>query len=256
MRNLVWFWVLSGVALLFCLAMWIGWRFFLPRVERVGGVGRRASVQGVTLSGAFPRFSFPQNGLLRFASLGVATGGGVVVCILMFANGVDPDPLSVRELGRQTHIQGALNPERLVPPPAFPPSFFVGSGRDALETADRDWGRLDSRFLQPVLELLRRLETRGYVFVLLEGYRSPERQEMLADKGGGVTNARAFQSKHQFGLAVDLAPARDGRLVISERDPWAMEAYLALGEEAERAGFVWGGRWWFKDYGHIEARAL
>ena len=70
--------------------------------------------------------------------------------------------------------------------------------------------------------------------------------------GSHVTSARAFQSKHQFGMAVDLAPLRDGRLIISERDPWAMEAYLALGEEAEKAGLIWGGRWWFKDYGHVE----
>ena len=255
-NNVVWFGALSGVVFLLCLAMWIGWRFFLHRGAGFGGVGARTSSTDVTLSGALLRFSFSRAGLLRTVSLGAAVGGGVVSGVLLLASGISTDPLSVRELGRQAHIQGVLNPERLVPPPAFPPSFFVGSGRDALETADRDWGRLDSRFLQPVLELLHRLETRGYVFVLLEGYRSPERQELLADKGEYVTSARAFQSKHQFGLAVDLAPVRDGKLVISERDPWAMEAYLALGAEAEKAGMVWGGRWWFKDYGHIEARVL
>jgi peptidoglycan L-alanyl-D-glutamate endopeptidase CwlK len=45
----------------------------------------------------------------------------------------------------------------------------------------------------------------------------------------------------------------NGRLVISERDPWAMQAYQALGEEAEKAGLVWGGRWTLRDYGHIES---
>ncbi len=156
------------------------------------------------------------------------------------------------EMNRQAHIQVALNPERLVPPPALPPSLFVGSERPALETADRDWEKLNPRFTQPVLQVLLRLQERGYPFALLEGYRSPERQEKLADMGSHVTSARAFQSKHQFGMAVDLAPLRDGRLIISERDPWAMEAYLALGEEAEKAGLIWGGRWWFKDYGHVE----
>ena len=145
-----------------------------------------------------------------------------------------------------------LNPERLVPPPALPPALFVSSERPALETADRDWSRLNPRFTQPVLRILARLASRGYTFALLEGYRSPERQEKLADLGNHVTNARAFQSKHQYGVAVDLAPVRDGKLVISERDPWAMEAYVALGEEAEKDGLTWGGRWWFKDYGHVE----
>ncbi|RIX42066.1 MAG: M15 family peptidase [Rhodocyclales bacterium GT-UBC] len=155
-------------------------------------------------------------------------------------------------MDRQVHIQGALNPERLVPPPVMPPSLFVGSERLALETADRDWGHLNPVFAQSVLRLLARLQERGYVFVLLEGYRSPERQDLLADAGAHVTGARAFQSKHQFGFAVDLAPLREGRLVISEREPWAMAAYQALGEESERGGLVWGGRWWFKDYGHVE----
>lgn len=261
MSNVVWFCALSGVMVLLCLVVWVGWRFFLPRGCETGicrGMVRaaRACVLDIALFRVLHRFHFLQGQLVRYLSMGLAVGGVGVSGVLLFANSIAPDPLSIREWGRQAHIQGALNPERLVTPPAFPPSFFVGSGRDALETADRDWSRIDPRFLQPVLELLYRLEKRGYVFALLEGYRSPERQEMLAGKGGHVTNARAFQSKHQFGLAVDLAPVRDGRLVISERDPWAMEAYLALGGEAEKAGMVWGGRWWFKDYGHVEARAL
>ena len=45
----------------------------------------------------------------------------------------------------------------------------------------------------------------------------------------------------------------NGKLQISERDPWAMQAYQALGEEAEKIGLIWGGRWKLQDYGHIEA---
>jgi peptidoglycan L-alanyl-D-glutamate endopeptidase CwlK len=89
---------------------------------------------------------------------------------------------------------------------------------------------------------------------LLEGYRSPARQDLLASMGGAVTNARAFQSWHQYGLAADCAFWRDGKLVISEKDPWAMRGYQLYGEVAEQLGLTWGGRWKMMDLGHTELR--
>ncbi|TJZ63949.1 M15 family metallopeptidase [Chitiniphilus eburneus] len=162
--------------------------------------------------------------------------------------------LSPQAYEREGHIQLALEDEKLVPPPPLPPSLFLSSERPSLATADRDWSKLDPRFTQTVLAVIARLETRGFPIVLIEGYRSPDRQDSLADGGVLVTKARGGQSKHQYGLAVDLAPLRDGRIVLSERDPWAWEAYQALGEEAEAAGLTWGGRWSFKDYGHVEMK--
>ena len=61
-------------------------------------------------------------------------------------------------------------------------------------------------------------------------------------------------SYHQHGLAADFAFLRDGRIVISEQDPWAMRGYALLGEIAEATGLTWGGRWSLKDYGHVELR--
>lgn len=113
---------------------------------------------------------------------------------------------------------------------------------------------MDGDFVQLVLKLRSKMEARGYPLALLEGYRSPERQDQLAGMDTHVTNARGGQSKHQYGFAADLTPVRDGRIVISERDPWAMAAYLAMGEEAEALGLGWGGRFSFKDYGHVELR--
>ena len=106
--------------------------------------------------------------------------------------------------------------------------------------------------MQAVLRLFARMEARGFQLALLEGYRSPDRQDMLADLGSNVTNARGMQSRHQYGQAADIAPMKDGRLVISERDPWAFAAYQALGQEAEALGLTWGGRWNLRDYGHVE----
>ncbi|SCK08640.1 peptidoglycan L-alanyl-D-glutamate endopeptidase CwlK [Vogesella sp. LIG4] len=159
-----------------------------------------------------------------------------------------------KEYSHSSRIKLTLQEEQLVPPPPLPPEAF----RDAineqprLSGADRDWSRLDPAFVQTVLRVMAKMEARGFPMTLLEGYRSAARQDALAGQATLVTKAKGGQSKHQYGLAVDLAPVRNGKVVISERDPWAMQAYVALGEEAGAASLTWGGNWSFKDYGHIE----
>jgi len=258
--------LLMGLAFLLVVLAWVGWRYFLPRSVAAFsesafapsrfamGVAVAGAANVVTAPSRVPRPSWLNWAGDRFLLSVLLVAACAVVGVLAVSHWVVPDPLAAARMDRQDHIELALNPERLVPPPALPPSMFISSERPALETADRDWAKLDPRFTVAVLQVFRSLETRGYQFALLEGYRSPERQEKLAAMGVHVTNARAFQSRHQFGLAADVAPIRNGRLVISERDPWAMKAYEALGEEAERLGLTWGGRWAMKDFGHIEAR--
>jgi len=157
-------------------------------------------------------------------------------------------------------IAALLQGEQLVPPPPLPPLAFATAEvelvRPMLSQADRDWQRLDRDFARRLLVVFNIMRERhGYEMALLEGYRSPERQERLAAAGSHVSNARAFQSFHQFGLAADCAFIREGKLVISERDPWAMRGYQLYGEAAEAVGMVWGGRWTMMDFGHAELRA-
>jgi peptidoglycan LD-endopeptidase CwlK len=154
-------------------------------------------------------------------------------------------------------IAALLNGEQLVPPPALPPEVFatqeVQQVRPALQDASRDWNLLDADFRTRLLLVYKIMhEQYGYEMALLEGYRSPERQNRLAQMGGNVTNAAAFQSYHQYGLAADNAFLRDGKLVISEKDPWAMRGYQLYGQTAEQVGLVWGGRWKLMDLGHVE----
>ncbi len=154
-------------------------------------------------------------------------------------------------------IAALLNGEQLVPPPALPPEAFatqeVEQVRPALQDASRDWNLLDADFRTRLLLVYKIMhEQYGYEMALLEGYRSPERQNRLAQLGGNVTNAAAFQSYHQYGLAADNAFLRDGKLVISEKDPWAMRGYQLYGQTAEQVGLVWGGRWKLMDLGHVE----
>ena len=161
---------------------------------------------------------------------------------------------TAEEIRFSSRASMAFVEEKLVPPPPLPPSVFLGSTHLALESADRDWSKLQPAFRQTLLQLLARMSSRGYEFVLLEGYRSPERQETLAALSPHLTQARAYESRHQFGLAADLAPLRSGVLVFDVEEPWAKSAYFALGEEARAAGLTWGGGWKLQDYGHVELR--
>ena len=179
----------------------------------------------------------------RWVLAGCLIALAAVGMTLALSDRIQLDPLRALQWAHADEIRLRLNEEKLAPPPSLPPTLFVGTERSGLETADRDWRRLDQDFMQLILYLLTRMEARGYPMVLLEGYRSPEKQAVLAEQGAHVTQAGAWQSKHQFGLAVDLAPMKNGALMISARDAWAFDAYQALGEEAQAIGLNWGGRW-------------
>jgi peptidoglycan L-alanyl-D-glutamate endopeptidase CwlK len=156
-------------------------------------------------------------------------------------------------------IARLLEGEQLAPPPPLPPEIFTTREaeliRPDIASASRDWNLLAPEFTQRLLVVFRLMkEQHGYEMALIEGYRSPERQEQLRAKGSHVTRAGANMSYHQYGLAADCAFFIDGRIAISERDPNVMRAYQLYGELAEQAGLTWGGRWQIQDYGHVELR--
>lgn len=110
---------------------------------------------------------------------------------------------------------------------------------------DKDYAnRLESMFV--VMK-----QQYGYDMVMLEGHRTAERQNSLSS---GVTQAKGFQSFHQYGLAADCAFMKDGKLMTDPSNPWTMKGYKLMGEVAKSVGLVWGGNWTFKDYGHTELR--
>lgn len=151
-----------------------------------------------------------------------------------------------------------LEGEQLVPPP-LPPEVFttkeVEMVRPDALLASRNWSLLDTEFTQRLLVVFKLMKERyGYEMVLLEGYRSPERQARLYEQGAHVTQVGANMSYHQYGLAADSAFFREGKVVISERDQWAMRGYQLYGEIAAQVGLTWGGNWKMQDYGHVELR--
>lgn len=56
-------------------------------------------------------------------------------------------------------------------------------------------------------------------FAVFETYRSPQRQDFLY-KVRGVSKAQAFQSAHQYGLAVDFVPLVAGKWDWNSNHDW------------------------------------
>ena len=134
-------------------------------------------------------------------------------------------------------------------------NIHLSNGQISIKNADRNWKKMNSEFVQRLLTVYKVMKDQyGYDMVLLEGYRSPDRQSRLLSKGKHVTGAGAYKSYHQFGLAGDSAFIRNGKIVITERDPWAMQGYKLYGKVAKSAGLVWGGDWRLMDLGHVELR--
>jgi peptidoglycan L-alanyl-D-glutamate endopeptidase CwlK len=270
---------LLSIMLLFVAACLCGWLLVFPAGRDVAGaavvrLGRDAGrawqrwnahgAQGMQLVGCGARAALAWAGRLvrRYPLL---TAGCTALVLL--------PPLAALLLGGRAALPGVPAPdhavnepvaellrgERLIAPTPLPPAVFTTAEvtlvRPQLASANRNWDLLDPDFTQRLLLVFKVMRDRyGYEMVLLEGYRSPERQNRLADAGGHVTNARAFQSWHQFGLAGDCAFLRNGKVVISEKDPWAMRGYQLYGEVAESLGLTWGGRWAMMDLGHTELR--
>lgn len=232
-------------------------------LNRVAALEDQASSKVISTEQSI-RTSAGETGKFLKRHYGLLLLGSTIICI---------PPLLALLVSSKTHLDGFDTPtretnlqiaellkgEQLVAPAPLPPAVFTTQEvlfvRPMLATASRKWELLQPDFTQRLLLVFKLMKEKyGYEMAILEGYRSPERQNMLASMGSNVTNAKAFQSYHQFGLAADCAFYRDGKLIISEKDPWAMKGYALYGELAESVGLRWGGRWKMMDFGHVELR--
>jgi peptidoglycan LD-endopeptidase CwlK len=251
------------------------WRFF----EQLSRVGVRLSRfqafnRGLLSRGQQVNASIVSKGVVGPVAW-LKTHWRAVLVALLFLVVVPLIAVSYRHLNRletfdhtyaptvDKQIMALLAGDRLVPPPPIPPERFatmlsveVEIRRPLVRLANRQWDLLDADFSQRLLIVFQLMKERhGYDMILLEGYRSPARQEMLLAMGSSVTKAGANMSYHQFGLAGDCAFLLNGKIVISERDPWAMQGYQHFGVIAKEVGLVWGGSWKsIQDYGHVELR--
>ena len=271
--------MLLAVALYFVLACFLSWVALFPAgrewvaklvARAAAGVQLRATKlarrEGARATSLRQATSNQASGVLDFMRRHYLffLGGALIICIppmlaLIIGNNATLGGYEESTREANTQVAALLQGEQLVPPVALPPLVFatqeVEALRPMLVSASRNWALLNPDFTQRLLTVFKIMkEKHGYDMAILEGYRSPERQNLLAGMGKSVTNAAAFQSWHQYGLAADCAFLRDGKLVISEKDPWAMRGYQLYGEVAESVGMTWGGRWKMMDFGHTELR--
>lgn len=95
------------------------------------------------------------------------------------------------------------------------------------------------------------MAAQGHAVRIVEGYRSPQRQQELYNQGRTtpgniVTNAKPGESLHQYGVAVDFVFRKEGYNVSQAQ--WKL-----LGTVGKSHGFEWGGDWkGFVDRPHFE----
>lgn len=103
----------------------------------------------------------------------------------------------------------------------------------------------------------------NYKMIITQGLRTFAEQNALyaqgrTKPGNIVTNAKAGQSMHNYGLAIDFAlVSPDGKRAVwdtkADFDRDGKADWTEVVEEAKKLGFEWGGDWRsFKDNPHFE----
>ena len=178
-------------------------------------------------------------------------------------NGLEVEPGFEGKVGRMT--LAALEKGGTLPAPT--PSL----GFDARGKLQRVHPELKAR----ITRVAEALAARGMEMLVTDGLRTFEEQWVIYKKGrrqvngkwecinpkcaGTFTGAKGGQSNHNYGLAIDAYPFIDGR-VYTEIPKTASAEFKkkfnavqqAIGEEGERAGLAWGGRWTRVDTPHLQ----
>ncbi len=143
--------------------------------------------------------------------------------------------------------------------------FFLWPKEETPEVTPEELTELTE--LHPIVEekkneLLRRSEEKGINIEIIEGYRTPEEQNNLYEKGRSqqgsvVTNAQGGESYHNYGLAIDFAlETEDGEIIWNteyDGNENGKSDWKEAAEIAKELGFEWGGDWpGLRDYSHLQ----
>ena len=108
-----------------------------------------------------------------------------------------------------------------------------------------------------VEEFIQKCADNGIDLLVTSTYRDHESQNALYAQGRTipgkkVTNAKGGQSWHNWRVAVDIVPMRNGKPVWGTTGPDG-ELWNKVGEIGESVGLEWAGRWkTFKEYAHFQ----
>lgn len=108
-------------------------------------------------------------------------------------------------------------------------------------------------------KIVQQMQKAGYPSKIVYCYRSPEKQEHLyasgrTRPGRKVTNARAYQSAHQYSEAVDICHKHKG-WDVSEAYWDQLAIAVRIVEEKYGVPLNHGHNWRFRDSAHIEVMA-
>lgn len=112
---------------------------------------------------------------------------------------------------------------------------------------------LDPRFLPLACYFLARCVEAGIMVAIINTRRTDA--EQAANLAAGVS--WVSRSKHQDGLALDVAPFSQYALHGPDKLEWDANdpAWQIIGSIAGRIGLRWGGLWRVRDMGHVEMPA-
>jgi hypothetical protein len=116
-------------------------------------------------------------------------------------------------------------------------NYAFGKDRGAIPMIT-DLNALHPFFRDQITQLIAKCRAKGIELAVVETYRTHAKQHEYTSMGKKYTTARAGQSKHQYGLAVDVVP------VINSTPVWDNAVlWRKIGSIGEKLGLRWGGRW-------------
>lgn len=119
--------------------------------------------------------------------------------------------------------------------------------------SSRDINDLHPRVKALCESFLAQCKKAGIDVMITSTYRDNESQTALYNQGRTtagsiVTNAKAGQSYHNYRVAFDFAPLKNGKIDWSDTG-----SFLMCGKIAESLGLEWAGRWQkFKELAHCQ----
>ncbi len=117
---------------------------------------------------------------------------------------------------------------------------------------DRRINTLHPKIRAKTKEFIIRVEKElGIKLRITSGLRTWEEQTKLYNKGRTspgkrVTNAKAGQSYHNYGLAFDVVEIKNGKAI------WNNPNWQRIAAIGKSLGFEWGGDWKFTDKPHFQ----